>query len=245
MQKDVKSNDKVRIKTPTVLEFVRERLRLPRTGVAAFASWDVFSYITSHTEGSIFSNAGYERMPAEMCSPEMALLGRLQDIILTPWDTVRHDAVTAGLAIGYVKKYRPRFLYLALGETDDWAHERRYDRVIAAARLFDDVLAELWTTLQSMDQYRDRTTLIITTDHGRGHTTEDWVGHGEKIKGAEEIWIAVVGPDTPGRGEVSSAPTVYLSNVAATVLYYLGLDPAEYSSRAAPALPARYSVFRR
>ena len=139
--------------------------------------------------------------------------------------------------MGYLKQYHPRFLYVALGETDDWAHDRRYDRVIAAVRLFDDFLEALWSILQSMDQYRDRTTLVITTDHGRGLTADDWTDHGEKVKGAEEIWIAVIGPDTPDRGEVGPAPTVYLSNVAATLLYYLGLDPAAYSSQADAALP--------
>lgn len=244
VQTDVTSNDKVRIKTPTILDFARERLDLDRTQVAAFASWEVFAFFTSHTEDGIFSNAGYERMPRGTCTPEMASLDELQEIMLTPWDTVRHDAVTAGLALGYLKTYRPRVLYLALGETDDWAHERRYDRVIAAAGLFDETLADLWRTLQSMDAYRDRTTLIITTDHGRGRTAEDWTDHGEKVEGAEDIWIAVIGPDTPDRGEAGPAPTVYLSNVAATVLYYLGLDPAEYSERADPALPSLSPLFR-
>ena len=59
-------------------------------------------------------------------------------------------------------------------------------------------------------------------------------------------WIAVVGPDTPGRGEVGPAPTVYLSNVAATLLYYLGLDPTEYNSQADRALPVvAPALFRR
>lgn len=244
-QESIKSNDKVRLPTPSILEFVREKLSLERGDVAAFASWEVFSYITSRSEDSIFCNAGYQPMPPELCTPEMARLSRLQMTMLTPWDSVRHDAVTAGLALGYLQKERPRFLYLALGETDDWAHERRYDRVLAAARLFDDTLAKLWTALQSMDFYRDRTTLVITTDHGRGRTLKDWTDHGEKVEGAREIWIAVVGPDTPDRGEVVDSPAVHLSDVAATILELFGLDVRDFHPGAGPPISLAFGVTRK
>ena len=229
-QVSVRSNDKVRIGTRTILEFIRERLDLERTEVAAFASWDVFNFITSSQKTAIFSNAGYETVPAEFSSPEMRQLDKLQHTMLTPWDSVRHDAMTAALARAYVKKHKPRILYLALGETDDWAHERRYDRVIATARLFDQELETLWTGLQSSEVYRDKTTLLITTDHGRGRTTENWTDHGKDVPGAEEIWIAVMGPDTQNLGEIGPTPTVYLSGLAALMLYYLELPYEEYNS---------------
>ena len=59
-------------------------------------------------------------------------------------------------------------LYLALGETDDWAHDGRYDRVLETYARTDDYLKQLWTWLQSQPEYRGRTHLLITTDHGRG-----------------------------------------------------------------------------
>ena len=48
-----------------------------------------------------------------------------------------------------------------------------------------------------MPEYRDQTTLILTADHGRGDAPVEWRSHGAKIKGAERIWIGVLGPDTP------------------------------------------------
>jgi len=236
-QESVTSNDRVRIGTPTILEFVAAKLGLGREDVAVFASWDVFSFIACHEEGRLFSNCGYEMMPEHMCDPEMLLVNRLQAEVSTPWDTVRHDAVTARLGLGYLRRYRPRFLYLAFGETDDWAHERRYDRVLAAARLFDDTLRELWRTLESIPQYRGRTTLVITTDHGRGRTLDDWTDHGKDVAGAEDIWVAIIGPDTPDIGEVENAPVVYLGDVAATILRLLELDVEEFNPRAGPAIP--------
>ena len=35
--------------------------------------------------------------------------------------------------------------------------------------------------------YRGRTTLILTTDHGRGRTPQDWTDHGADVPGSEEI----------------------------------------------------------
>lgn len=231
-QESVTSNEKIRIGVPTVLDFAHEALSAGRGAVAAFASWEVFDFIVTHRKGSIVSNAGYEMLPRELCTDPMWTFNELQMTTLTPWDTVRHDTVTAGLALGYLEEHEPRLLYLALGETDDWAHARRYDRVIEMARFFDETLRRLWKVLESREPYRGRTTVIITTDHGRGLTPDEWTDHGESVPGAEEIWLAIVGPDTPARGELGPAPTVALANVAATVLRHLGLDPAEYDPAA-------------
>ena len=55
--------------------------------------------------------------------------------------------------------------------------------------------------MQAMPEYRDQTTFILTTDHGRGSGLVEWKEHGVEEKGSENIWIAVIGPDTPARGE--------------------------------------------
>ena len=68
--------------------------------------------------------------------------------LTTPWDTVRHDWVTLSIANEYLKSQQPKLFYVALAETDDWGHERRYDRVLQAANYFDESLRTLWTTLQ-------------------------------------------------------------------------------------------------
>ena len=37
----------------------------------------------------------------------------------------------------------------------------------------------------------------MATDHGRGSGLTDWKNHGQKIEGAENMWMAFLGPDTP------------------------------------------------
>jgi hypothetical protein len=225
----------------TVLEFVRRKLGLTYPEVAAFGSWETFAYICRRDPESIFVNAGYREMDAELATPGMGEANRFQFEALTPWDSVRHDAVTATLALEYLRAHRPRLLYVALGETDDWAHDGRYDRMIQATELFDGFLRDLWAALQESERYRGGTTLIVTTDHGRGRTPEDWTGHGERVPGAEEIWLAVFGPDTPVRGEIADGDVVHLKNVAATVLSFFGLDYPELHPDTAPPVGAAFS----
>ena len=128
-------------------------------------------------------------------------------------------------------------MWLGLGQSDDWAHARRYDLVLDYLHLADSLIAELWQTLQSIDDYRGRTTLIITTDHGRGRTPADWVEHDAGIQGCQDIWIAILGPETPALGEVSNFPDVTQSDVAATMLQYLGLDWRAFNAEAGPPVP--------
>ena len=160
----------------------------------------------------------------------------LQFEMLTPWDSVRHDAVTLNLALEYMASEKPRFLYIALGETDDWAHNRRYDRKVEFTHYFDEALKRIWTAIQSNRAYRGKTTLIVTTDHGRGRTPRDWTNHGEGVEGANEAWLCVFGPDVKKVGEMKGGPEYSLSNVAGTMLAVLGIDSKEYDSGIAPAV---------
>ena len=58
---------------------------------------------------------------------------------------MRHDAYTFRFAMDHLARHRPRVVYLALGETDDWAHDGRYERVLETYARTDDYLKQLWT----------------------------------------------------------------------------------------------------
>ncbi|QOI98872.1 MAG: hypothetical protein HRU69_08630 [Flammeovirgaceae bacterium] len=84
-------------------------------------------------------------------------------------------------------------------------------------------MGELWNYLQSDVQYKDKTTIIITTDHGRGVDTENWKHHGIKVPEADQIWMAVIGPDTRPIGEVRTQGQLFQKQIAKTVAAFLGL----------------------
>src|SRR5207245_1510040 len=135
-----------------------------------------------------------------------------------------------------LEKRKPRVLYVGLGETDEWGHGRRYDLYLDAARNADRFLAETWAWLQREPQYKGKTALLVTTDHGRGPTRVDWTDHGAGVPGAEFIWVAVLGPDTPAVGEREDVE-VTQSQVAATVAATVGEDFTAAAPKAAPPLP--------
>ena len=68
----IKGNDKVQNPTPTILEFVREKLKLKQREVAVFGSWDTFSYIAESRPGSTIaarSTPSARRTPAPRVVP--------------------------------------------------------------------------------------------------------------------------------------------------------------------------------
>ena len=152
------------------------------------------------------------------------------------WGGGRFDAPTMQGALEYLRTEQPRVLYVMLGETDEWAHGRRYDLYLDAAFRSDRFLRRLWETAQSLPAYRGQTALVVATDHGRGESPADWTNHGEKVPVADRIWMAVIGPDTPALG-VRAGVRATQSQLAATVAHLLGEDFRADAPRAAPPLP--------
>lgn len=218
----VDSNRKIPNRNTNVLEWMHGRPGFEgRT--AAFASWDVFPSILNRPRSGVFISAAQEPV-AVSPTPRQELLNTLIAGTTPPWDGVRHDSFTFAAAREHLLEHRPRLLYLAFDETDDWQHDGRYDRTLQAARRIDGWIQALWELVQSLPEYRDRTTLIITTDHGRGSGPKAWRDHGAKVAGAEYIWLAALGPDTPALGERRGTPLLWQKQVAATVALLLGED---------------------
>jgi hypothetical protein len=218
----ITSNDPIRNPYETVLERLRRELRLTAAQVATFASWDVFNAIAEHTDGATTVNAGHE--PLAIPGDEIALLNSLQDDARAPWNDARMDVFTFRLAMGYLQHARPRVLFLSFNDTDSWAHEGRYDRTLDAYARSDRQLEQLWTWLQSQPDYRGRTHLLITTDHGRGHDADGWRHHGEKYPDAERVWIAFVSPAMAQRGEWRGGAPLSTNQIAATLASWVGVD---------------------
>jgi hypothetical protein len=218
----IKSNDPVRNPFVTVLEEVQSRLKLSKAQVAAFTSWNVFDAIVEHNDGALTVNTGFE--PFTSPDPLVQEMSRLQRDTITPWNSVRHDVYTFRFAMDHLGRARPSMLYLGLGETDDWAHDGRYDRVLETYERTDGFLRELWTWLQGAPEYRGQTHILITTDHGRGRTPADWRNHGAKVEGAQDVWIALISPSMATRGEWKNAQPLRTNQVAATLADWMGID---------------------
>jgi hypothetical protein len=207
----------------TVFEWL-DALPAYRGRVAAFGTWKTFDDIFNEGRSGIPVRAGWELPFGGAATPEERLLDSLYSTTTRLWDDIAYDAFMQEAVLGHVRTRRPRVLFVGYGETDEWAHARRYDQYLRSARRFDRFVAQLWRAMQAIPQYRDSTTFVITADHGRGGGRRDWTDHGRDVTGAESIWIAVLGPDTPPLGERAGTTPVTQSQIAATLAALLGRD---------------------
>jgi hypothetical protein len=230
----VTSNAKIPNPNQTVLEWLAKQDGLAGK-VAAFCTWDVFPYILNVTRSGIEMHACRAPLAHGHSQARLAVKNQVLQALPSYWDDCAFDVVACEAFAEYLPVKEPRVVYIALGETDCWAHEKRYDLYCEAAQRADLWLAGVWRELQSMPEYAGKTSLVITVDHGRGDGAQ-WTDHNDKTEGADRVWFAVLGPDTPPLG-VRSDVSVTQSQTAATVAHLLGFDWCAAEPRARPPLP--------
>jgi hypothetical protein len=215
---DLKVNDKVPNKNITVLEYLNKQPGFAGK-VAAFATWDRFPFILNEGRSGIFVNADDDTLSWKSINGRS--LNTLNRISPRPLGC-RPDLITYLYAKQYLLDKHPRVLMLSFLETDYAAHNGMYDLYVASAHAEDAMISDLWATLQSIPQYRNKTTLLITCDHGRGDAiTEPWTDHGS-LASSGGTWLAVMGPDTPERGELKIPGQIYQKQLAPTIAALLG-----------------------
>jgi len=232
----IDSNDKIPNPNLTVLEWLH---RMPAfTGqIAVYGSWDVFPYIFNVERSNLPVFSLGNPLPNRTDSAASAI-NRMTADLPTFWRASALDAPAMAGAIHRLVTDRPRVLVVLLGETDEWGHDRRYDLYLDAANRADRFLERLWGEVQASPEYRDRTSLLISTDHGRGNGAQ-WTDHGRGVPDAERIWMAVMGPRTPTRGVIANVNATQ-SQFAATLAALLGR--AWQSARPTAAQPIESAV---
>ena len=202
----INSNDKIPNPNENVLEYINKQKGY--TGkIAVFTTWHAFPYILNSKRSGLYVNADVDTI--RFNTPALQLINDMQFLTTRPIG-VRPDVLTYMAGREYLKAYKPKLMYIAFDEPDDFAHAGLYDQYLGSAHAEDAMMADLWKTLQSIPQYKDKTTLIVTCDHG------------SKIEDSHEIWLAVTGPDTRPSGELKTAGQLYQEQIAATIAQLLG-----------------------
>ncbi len=217
----INSNDKVPNPNITVLEWLDKKPAY-HGRIAAFAAWDTFPYILNTGRSKLLVNAGYDPLVLSPSTSKLDLLNQLKAENPRVWDDEPFDPIPFHTALEYLKLREPRILFLSLGETDDWAHDGNYAEYLNAAHRVDAYLKTLWDTVQSLPEYRGKTTLVFSPDHGRGDAPLAWKSHGQKLPESKYIWMAFMGPDTPALGTRAKVAPVTQSQIAATIAALLG-----------------------
>lgn len=231
----INSNAKKDNPNLSVLEFLNGRPAF-RGRVEAVCTWDVFPSIFRVKQSGLPVRAGWAPFTGAKLTAREKQANEYMEILPRYWPDNSYDVFTQEATRSALELRQPKILFIGLGETDEWGHGRRYDLYLDAAHKADRFLAETWQTLQKMPAYKDKTALLITTDHGRGSTRVDWTDHGKNVVGAEFVWIAALGPNISGLGERSDVE-VTQSQVAATIAALVGEDFRAAREDAAPVLP--------
>jgi hypothetical protein len=230
----IDSNDKVPNPNVTVLEWLNGRPAF-KGRVAAFGSWDVLPSIVNSARSGIPVGTGFTPVPAPRTDRERAI-NELATDLPAYWSYGPFDAPIVYAALEAMRASSPRVIYIMLGEGDEWAHAGRYDLYLDATFRADRFIQRVWETVQSLPDYKDRTSVLVTTDHGRGATVNDWNDHGRKVPAAETTWMAGIGPAVAPLG-VRSGVTVTTAQFAATIAAAVGEDFRAAIPAAAPPVP--------
>ncbi|WP_419213966.1 sulfatase-like hydrolase/transferase [Maribacter sp. X9] len=220
---NINSNSKIYNKNKTLLELANDSKQY-KGKVAAFASWDVFPYIINDKRSGVPVNAGYMDATGDLNEQER-FLNEIQRQAPVLWESVRLDVFTHHFAKEYIKKNHPEVVYISYGETDDFAHGGLFDFYIKSLNNTDKLIQDLWQYVQNDPFYKDNTYFIITTDHGRGVGVEEsskWTDHGTEVKGGDQTWMALLGPEVKATGEVGEEQ-LYTNQIAPTIMGILNL----------------------
>lgn len=204
--------------------------------VLAANNWDVLPSIMNRGRNKLPMWTWNERTAPNKTTPRLQLIEDLIAQTPSPWGGCHYDSFVYQAARELLQTRKPRVSYVNFGETDEWAHAYNIGEYLRAANRVDGFVQGLWELAQSLPEYKGNTTLIVTTDHGRGRTIKDWGNHSAGTEGSGEMWMAILGPDTPALGERSNAAPVAQGQVAATLAAFLGEDWPAAEPLALPAI---------
>jgi hypothetical protein len=221
----VNSNDYPNNPNTTLFDFLQGQKKFAGR-VAAFGAWEAFNRIFNEPRSGFPVFAAFDPFGGNRPTAKEQLLNSMMAASFKPFGSGEClDVFTHFGAMEYLREKKPRALFIGYGETDEWAHAGRYKDYLDAAHQIDKWLQEIWSFVQSDAQYKNKTVLLITVDHGRGDIKKpNWTDHGAEIQDAHEIWFGLIGAGVPAKGEQTTEMQLYQRQFAQTMANLLGLN---------------------
>jgi hypothetical protein len=228
-------NDCGRARTATLFDEVA-RVEGSPGAVAVFSSWERIERAASPHEGAFVLSSGRSvRWHPEALAEDAGVGALLEEGAAADpypgYGDFRPDRMTSAVALRYLEQRRPRLLYMGLGEPDEYAHRGDLPGYLASLRAADATVGAIFDTLDRMGERGKRTTVFVTTDHGRG---VDWRHHGRELPESARVWLFAGGEGIAARGLVRSYRAHRLSDVAPTVRALLDMPSDAAPSAGAP-----------
>jgi Metalloenzyme superfamily len=209
----------------TLLDELRAQQQLAPEQIAVITSWERIARAAALEPDAIAISAGRThgaRRELLRVSPAASLLfDQASAAHAYPgWLDYRPDRYTAALALEYVVHERPRFLFVGLGDTDEYAHRGNYEGYLAALAAADRFVGQLMEALAAQGEYGAETAVLVTADHGRA---ANFSSHGGGAPESSRVWLLAAGGAISPRGLVDASRVTRLADIAPTVRRMLGL----------------------
>lgn len=105
------------------------------------------------------------------------------------------DADVLQNTLADMENFEPQLLWVYLSDVDHAGHSGDWTYYTNAIKTADSVVFEIWNKIQSMPFYQNKTTLLITNDHGRHDDLHGgFQGHGCSCQGCRHIMFLAMGP---------------------------------------------------
>ncbi|MEC4113773.1 sulfatase-like hydrolase/transferase [Myroides pelagicus] len=141
----------------------------------------------------------------------------------------REDAVTISKFKNVIKTDKPNIVVINLKDVDSKGHSGDWDGYLDAIETTDQSIKEIWEYLQGDENYKGKTTLIVSNDHGR-HVDDNgkgFISHGDDCTGCRHIEFFAIGPDFKQNTTISTGSYEQI-DVANTIAELLDVK-LEYS----------------
>ena len=212
-----------RTELPTVLDEAAEAGLAP---VASIGSWEILDRAASRTGAPVLVAEGSQRWPdarpLESASLEELVLAGEHADAFPGAGKYRPDALTSAIALEYLRSDAPPVLHVGLGDADEYGHRNDYPAYLGAIAAADAFLGKVADTLDGMGDVGARTTVIVTTDHGRN---KDFQHHGALSMTSARTFVIAFGARVASRGVVCPSRDVTLADIAPTIRVLVGLSP--------------------
>ena len=172
-------------------------------------------------------------------SLDILTLGTMQKAIE---DLVRTNAPVTGdeftflVATEVMRRFAPSFLTITLSDMEV-AHFGSYSLHMAGIGTVDRLVYELWTQLQSLPAYKDKTTLFVLPEFGRdldGSTTNGFFNHRQNSESTRVTWMMCLG-DAIRKPQIIENPIEH-TDICPTIASLFALKNLDLPGKPLPGL---------
>jgi hypothetical protein len=223
------SNDCPKTTEPTFVDAIAESTS---GSAAVITSWEIIGRAAAVHPERLVVSTGQSRGENQAQLRVNAHAARSLEMgrIAAAWPghgEYRADKYTREIALEYLEERRPRFLFVGLGDTDEYAHLGDYRGYLRALHEADATVGRILETLDRMGDDGRNTTVLVTTDHGR---ERGFVSHGGFAPESSRVWM-IAGGNVRPEGRVALDAPAHLYDVGPTVRELMGMPRQDGEGR--------------